>query len=184
MSVSLTNLVYTRISHDLSNAAGAVYNGTELLAEDPVGVQETAVLLQNSARVLMARLKFFRQAFGLPNIEADDATPDYLETLSTPVKLIGFCVDPLCKVCVMVLADCLISGGTVQIEDDKITATGPAIKVAPELRHVLEDGQSVTNPALAPALYAFRLAQKQHIRFLFQADEEKQVISLKKVVNS
>ena len=46
MSVSLTNLVYTRISHDLSNAAGAVYNGTELLVEDPVGVQETAILLQ------------------------------------------------------------------------------------------------------------------------------------------
>ena len=184
MNVSLTNLVYTRISHDLSNAAGAVYNGTELLVEDPAGVQETTVLLQNSAHVLMARLKFFRQAFGLPNIEADDATPAYLQTLSVPVRLVGFCVDPLCKVCAMVLADCLIRGGTVTVTSDGLTATGPALKMMPELRDVLENGQSVSTPALAPALYAFHLAQTQGVRFLFHTDEEKHLISLKKVVNS
>ncbi len=183
MNVSLTNLVYTRISHDLSNAAGAVYNGTELLAEDIDGARETAVLLQNSAQVLMARLKFFRQAFGLPNAQGEDATPAYLSTLSTPVRLSGVCVDALTKVCAMVLGDCLIRGGVITVSDREITATGTTIRVAPELKDVLENGAEVTAPALAPALYAFYLGKEQHIRLLLQVDEEKNFISLKKVVN-
>ncbi len=184
MNIELTNLIYTRISHDLSNPAGALYNGVELLSENVSDLQEMTILLQNSATVLMARLKFFRQAFGLQNVTSEDATQDYLASLSSPVRLVGVCLDPLSKVCAMVLADCLIRGGTITVKENEITAYGDNIKSLPNLKEILEKGENVSVPALAPAYYAFYLAKRQNLKLSFSYDVQRNFISLKKVVFS
>ncbi len=184
MNTYLTNLIYTRISHDLSNAAGAVYNGTELLAEDPQSVQETLLLLQNGAHILMDRIKFFRQTFGLPNVQSEDVTADYLSTLSMPIKLVGYCLDSLSKACVMTLADCLVKGGVITVKEDEIVAMGEALRVPEELQAIIENGKVAETPNNAPAMYAYTLAREKHIKLLLSCNEEKHLISLKRVVNS
>ena len=100
----LSQLVFTRISHDLSGAMGAVYNGTELLQDDPTFVEEATDLIHNSAKDLMARARFFRQTFGLPK-ETDDTTKEYLETFSLPFELKGVCVNNLQRCLIMCLTD-------------------------------------------------------------------------------
>ena len=72
-SLELTQLITTRISHDLSGMLGAVYNGTELLLEDVSFAQESASLIQSSSENVIARMRFFRQTFGL-NKQDEDQT--------------------------------------------------------------------------------------------------------------
>ena len=66
-SFQISELVCTRISHDLIGNIGAVSNAVELLDEDPESVADVKPILEFSSKVLSARLKFFRLAFGLNN---------------------------------------------------------------------------------------------------------------------
>ena len=45
-NLTLLQLVYTRISHDLSGCAGAIYNGAELLEEDLSFAEESSSLIK------------------------------------------------------------------------------------------------------------------------------------------
>lgn len=63
-SLSLADLVASRLCHDLVGPAGAVAAGLELL-DDPSGVDPEAMdLIRMSAAQLNNRLAFFRLAFG------------------------------------------------------------------------------------------------------------------------
>ena len=97
LSPSVTELICTRISHDLIGNIGAVSNAVELLEEGDMDfLDDIRSILKTSSQVLSARLKFFRMAFGLVNANLEDkslvvkTTEDYLKTIGNqnfPIKL-------------------------------------------------------------------------------------------------
>ena len=84
----ITELVCTRLSHDIIGNIGAVANAVELLEEGDVDfMDDIKSILKTSSTTLAARLKFFRMAFGLNNANLEDEitvkniAQDYLFTL-------------------------------------------------------------------------------------------------------
>lgn len=175
----LTQLVYTRVSHDLSGAAGAVFNGTELLCEDLSFAGESASLIQSSADNLMKRLRFFRQTFGLQNKQDPDTTQDYLSTFSMPFSLKKPCVNNLQRVLVMALTDVFYKGAVFDVSDSCILATGDAIKECPELSDILQNGTLSQNANDAPAVFAYALATQSNRKLTFTKDEKTIKINFK-----
>ena len=158
-NLTLSQLVFTRISHDLSGAIGAVYNGTELLQDDLTFVAEASDLIQNSAKDLMARTRFFRQTFGLPK-DVDDTTKEYLKTFSLPFELNGICSNNLQRALIMMLTDYFYKGATFEIADNKLIATGQELKDILILNNLLQTGTGEQTAANAPAFFAYHLAKQ------------------------
>ena len=124
----LTELVCTRVSHDLIGSIGAVASALELIEEDNNELNEdTKGILQTGTETLIARQKFFRVAFGtnnqkIPLNELENLCSEYLKTIgnkANPVTLKLQRVSPeLAKiicVCVMVAAELYIKGGEITI---------------------------------------------------------------------
>ena len=160
-NLALTQLVFTRISHDLSGAMGAVYNGTELLQDDPTFIEDATDLIHNSAKDLMARTRFFRQTFGIPK-DVDDTTKEYLKTFSLPFELNGVCTNNLQRVLIMTLTDYFYKGAVFEVKSDKIIATGAALKDCTSLNNLLQTGLGEQTAANAPAFFAYQLIQQTH----------------------
>lgn len=157
--LTFTQLVFTRISHDLSGIIGAVYNGTELLLDDPSFASESTDLIQSSAKDLMARARFFRQTFGLPK-ETPDTTKEYLKTFSMPFELKGICSDNLQRVLIMMLTDYFYKGATFEITSNKVKATGPQLKDCTLLNDLLQTGKGEQTATNAPAFFAYHLGKQ------------------------
>ncbi len=171
--LTFLNLVYTRISHDLSNLAGALYNGTELLAEDPLAVKETGSLLTQSATALMSRLQFFRQTFGTPFESAEDKTAFYLATLSVPIEWHDCCENALERAIVMTLADQLIRGGRIFKAEQTIWATGERLKENERLADRLAGDGTNAGADEAPALMAAYLAEADGKKLTYLQNNDK-----------
>ena len=174
--LNLSQLICTRISHDLSGAMGAVYNGTELLQEDDGFIQETASLLQNSAKDLMARMRFFRQTFGLPK-ESEDTTKEYLKTFSIPFEIKGVCVNNLQRALIMTLTDYFYKGATFDVKANTISAKGDALKECLGLSNLLQFGQGDETAANAPAFFVYRLCEQEQKKIKIEINKDiRQVI--------
>lgn len=125
----VTELVCTRISHDLIGNIGAVANAVELLEEgDTDFLDDIKEILKVSSSVLSARLKFFRMAFGLDNANLTDlslvekTTKDYLKTIGNknfPINLnlgdYSIKFTRIMMLSVMILADLTIKGGEINV---------------------------------------------------------------------
>lgn len=124
----LTELVCTRVSHDLIGSIGAVSSALELIEEDGGQLEEdTKNILQTGANTLIARQKFFRVAFGLDSqkMQLSDLVvlcEEYLKTIGSkdnPIKLklqkvSGELAKIVC-VCVMIAAELYIKSGEISI---------------------------------------------------------------------
>ena len=135
----ITELVCTRISHDIIGNIGAVANAVELLEEGDLDfLDDIKSILKNSSQTLTARMKFFRMAFGIDNNNLEDKklvenmARDYLKTIGNKDFPIGLSFDvqstKRCKpalLMIMILADLLIRGGDIKVEEQKgvITAS-------------------------------------------------------------
>jgi histidine phosphotransferase ChpT len=62
--LNLSQLLSSRICHDLIGAAGAINAGIELIGEDPRKIEAPLGLMATSALQVTRRLSFFRIAFG------------------------------------------------------------------------------------------------------------------------
>lgn len=127
--IPVSELICTRLSHDLIGNIGAVSNAVELLEEGDMDfLDDIRSILKTSSQVLSARLKFFRMAFGLNNANLDDrnlvlrTTEDYLKTIGNqnfPITLeLGNYTNSYAKsvmVCAMIMADVVIKGGKISI---------------------------------------------------------------------
>jgi histidine phosphotransferase ChpT len=100
VDLKVVQLLSSRLCHDLVGPAGAVHNGIELLEEMSPGDGLGALkMVATSAEQLLARLAFFRLAFGLvslsgrppPLAEARDLAQAFLEggriTLDWPLEI-------------------------------------------------------------------------------------------------
>lgn len=128
---SLSELICTRISHDIVGNIGAVSNAVELLEDGDMDfIDDIKSILSVSSKTLASRMKFFRMAFGLnnPNLENKDVVfqvaQDYLYTLGNkdfPISL-DFDVANIINhrnalLLIMILSDILIRGGNIHIND-------------------------------------------------------------------
>lgn len=125
----LSEVLATRLSHDLIGNIGAVSNAVELLNEgDDDDKEDISNILNFSSKVLTKRLKFFRLCFGLSNAtvksmdELRDITKGYLETLGNPnypislvLNIENFNIHKLIMPSVMMMADTLIKGGEIKV---------------------------------------------------------------------
>lgn len=64
IDLHLSQLLSSRICHDLVGAAGAINAGIELIGEDPSNIDAPLGLMAMSAEQVTRRLSFFRIAFG------------------------------------------------------------------------------------------------------------------------
>ncbi len=125
----ITELVCTRISHDLIGNIGAVANAVELMEEgDTDFMDDIKEILKVSSAVLSARLKFFRMAFGLNNANLTDAalvaktTREYLSTIGNKnfpiiLNLEDYSIKyaRIMMLAVMILTDLIIKGGEINV---------------------------------------------------------------------
>ncbi len=127
----VTELVCTRISHDLIGNIGAVANAVELMEDgDTDFMDDIKEILKVSSHVLSSRLKFFRMAFGLNNANLTDSVliektiRDYLSTIGNknfPIELelgnYSIKYARIIMLAVMILADVIIKGGKIVVAE-------------------------------------------------------------------
>lgn len=195
----LSELICTRISHDLIGNIGAVANAVELMDEDPEGIDDAKPILSISSKVLTARLKFFRLAFGLNNTgvknTADIITPteEYIATIGShtaPIKLnFNLSTPALYKIVmlgVMVMADVFIRGGELNIAETAngltFTADSQSALSAGKLavmQEVLNGKMPQENPAQsAPLIYMMRLIDGTPVKLTLTYSEKQAVLQI------
>ena len=129
----LSELICTRISHDVIGNVGAVANAVELLEDGDMDfLDDIRSILKVSSTVLSARLKFFRLAFGLTNANLENcetvrtAITAYLQTVGSqnhPIAL-EFALGNArfsrqAMVAAMIAADTMVKGGSIEVRDNK-----------------------------------------------------------------
>ena len=170
---NVTELVCTRISHDLAGSIGSLSNVLEMLADDPSECEDAIPLLQDNAKTLLNRLKFFRVAFGLKNAQPKDMSDlksvveKYLSTFGdsqTPIQ-ISFNLQTvslykIIMLCVMVLADTFIKGGKIDVTEHesglifKLTSNfNLPEKKLQSICSFIKGEESAENPALGAPIY-------------------------------
>lgn len=175
--VNITELVCTRVSHDLIGNIGALGNAVELLEDgDNDFLPEIKSMLKISFGVLSARLKFFRMAFGRTNANLENpkivsqTCADYIKTLNPhhPIELDITPVDGqsglnrALMLAVMTAADVIIKGGKITLSADSRRITARAESPFPLAQTKIQDMQTILNnklpdnlPQYAP-LFALR----------------------------
>lgn len=127
---SVSELICTRISHDIIGNIGAVANAVELLEEGDVDfLDDIKTILKASSEVLSARLRFFRMAFGLNNSNLENAdlvketATAYLKTVGSRSYPIGLRMhlennqfNKIFMLGLMIVADTMVKGGTLEAE--------------------------------------------------------------------
>ena len=169
----ITQLVCTRLSHDIIGNVGAVANAVELLEEEDMDfIDNIKSILKTSSVNLSSRLKFFRMAFGLSNSNLDDlnlvkeTAQNYLSTLGNkdfPIKLDFAVSNPekrkTALLMVMVLADILLRGGTLKVYESPqglVAETSAANRISTDklvhIQNVIHTGTVEPDAGLAPLI--------------------------------
>jgi len=169
----LAELLTARICHDLSGPVGAVAAGAELMTDDGGVDAEALGLLAVSAQAAIARLKFFRAAFGPGNaiepaklreliaafLAADGRSGghgavglDWPGLWTLPADLSRLVMN-----LVLVAHDCLPRGGTIRVSCDLaelVVAEGPRAALHSDVCAVMEISSSPTTPRGAQAWFS------------------------------
>lgn len=195
----LSELICTRISHDLIGNIGAVANAVELMDEDPEAIDDAKPILSISSKVLTARLKFFRLAFGLNNTgvkttaEIIKQSEEYIATIgshTSPIKLnFNFSTPALYKIVmlgIMIMADVFIRGGELNIAetangltftaDSQSTLSSGKLAI---MQEVLNAEMPAENPAQsAPLIYMMRLLNDTPVKITVSYTEKQAVLQI------
>lgn len=164
-SVNITELVCTRISHDLIGNIGALGNAVELLEDgDNDFLPEIKAMLKLSSTVLNGRLKFFRMAFGRTNANLESpeivskTCMDYIKTLN-PHYPVSLTLTPINQqselnralmLAVMAAADIIIKGGNITITADSKQIAAKVDSPAPLSQTKIDDIQNIINHGTLP----------------------------------
>lgn len=195
----LPELICTRISHDLIGNIGAVANAVELMDEDPEAIDDAKPILSISSKVLTARLKFFRLAFGLNNTgvktlaEVINPAEEYIATIGSrtaPIKLnFNISTPALYKIVmlgIMAMGDVFIRGGELKISETAsgltFTADSQSALSAGKLavmQEVLNGKMPEENPAQsAPLIYMMRLLNDTPVKITVSYTEKQAVLQI------
>lgn len=140
----LSELICTRISHDLIGNIGAISSALELIEDDNGMLDEgTKKILTTGSNTLIARQKFFRVAFGVDSqkllpADLERLCTDYLATVCSrgnPIALKLHRVSPelskIVCVCVMIAAELYIKGGEISIS---VSADNMTVKAVSDFK--------------------------------------------------
>lgn len=198
-SQTVSELICTRISHDLIGNIGAVANAVELMDEDPESVSDVKPILEVSSKTLTSRLKFFRLAFGLKNTgikditEITEASEKYIATIgsrTSPIVLeFSINTPQLYKfvlLSIMIMGDVFIRGGKLQISESKqglkVRAESPSALSENKLRSlqgVLQGIVPEDNPAQsAPLFYMMSLLENSNININLEYEESTATLTI------
>ena len=170
MDVKLTELLCARICHDLAGPIGAISNGIEFLREDSESIHGQAFdLVESSANEMVARLKFFRTAYGVASSEGE-ADISHLRELTRNLFAekkvlldwpdhhteaagisITHLMGRLMLNLIIITSSSLIYGGTLSVRMEKrngdkhiiVRGHGKKVKIDPNLDAILADTNTV-----------------------------------------
>lgn len=153
----------TKVSHDLAGMAGSVLNGIELFEE--TNDRETLTLAKDSAKIFIARVKFYRAVLGLDGafvnanevkILAEEFTKTFRKvTLDFRIKEADVKTLRLSMLLVMVAVETFTKGGVLLVENTdglKVMAQGESLVLDDETKDALEGSLSEMKAKYAPAL--------------------------------
>ena len=200
-NIQLSQVICTRINHDLISNAGALSNALELMEEgDDEFLGDIKKILSVSSKVLSARMKFFRLAFGLENTSLSDS-PNVFKIIETYLNTLGsmqYHFDFAAKdtlpehnrvilLAVMVLADLMLKGGEIKTCYENGTLWFSAFSPAGFSESKIEAMEKIINGAEeydSDAQYAHILCLREYLKkadkiSLRKTDEESLVVSIK-----
>lgn len=196
----LAELLCTRLCHDLTGPIGALANGAEFLSEEGFEMQGQAVeLIASSASQAVARLQFYRRAYGRINdsgeaslAELKKLVEDFLqgskvvldwpdahtEAAGVPVS---YKMGRLLINLILISTGALLRGGTILVrlaksESEKIitiSSTGSIVKWDKDIEHVLSEQVDVASltPRTVQAELTRALVQELSASLKWQVQE-------------
>lgn len=192
----ISELVCTRLSHDIAGSIGAVANAVELLEEGDLDfLDDIKSVLKTSSQNLAARMKFFRMAFGLDNALLDDAAlvtqtaQNYLATLGNKDYPISLSLQvsaasgrKTALLMIMAAADLLIRGGRINVFENggqlvaEIAADG---KIPEEKYAKMQHAVTGATPADADAAFVplYALAESGHKPCFYRSENIIQLVT-------
>lgn len=185
----LAEMLCTRLCHDLTGPIGAVNNGAEFLEDEGFDMENEAVkLILTSAHEAVARLQFYRQAYGRVNDPGEACLADKkkiamdffgagkvkLDWPDSHTDASGISISQktgrLILNLLIISAQSLIRGGMIAVRlsaDDlhkhvEVKATGESIKCDEETRTILEGKgtESMLSTKTAQLFLTVKLAQE------------------------
>ena len=172
-TTDISHILAARICHDIVSPLGAIGNGVELLEMTEMRASPEIALLSDSVESLVARLRFFRVAFGTATLDQRMGRPEVISTAELPLKEARLRLDwtipsdlprnevRLAYLLLLCLGSALPLGGGVSLERGEkqwlITATGGRIKPEPDLWDMLTGGSG--GPDIGPNQIQFPLAR-------------------------
>lgn len=173
-TLNVSELICTRISHDLIGNVGAVANAVELLEEGDMDfLDDIKSILKTSSTVLASRLKFFRMAFGSNNANLEQfplvikTIEDYLKTLNNGSNNIDFefvisdaKFSKMAMIAVMIVGDTFVRGGKISVRQD-----GNSITILSNNNDLLKDKIFIIKEVIGGTI-AENLAQYAPILYL------------------
>ena len=170
----LTQVIMTKVSHDLAGVIGSAQMTAQLLQEDKTFLNEGAPLLKQSLDVVATRLKFFRALFGLANKPIPPELPQaYLDTLTPKITFEGTLQTPLQSALFLWGSEMLIFGGTILVDHQKVCITGKNIRTDMTLL------KNVTQPELPTSFFKPQMAAALWARALLL--EKKNILKIDQV---
>ena len=168
----LTDLLGSRICHDLISPIGAISNGLELLIMDGSQGGPEMVLISESVANANARIRYFRVAFGLAQLDQRIARSEVQSILSDVTRggrlQIEWTSDTdlsraevkLAFLLIQCLENAMVYGGRVVVTSHggrwQISGQAEKLKIDTNLWEVLANPSA--NPPITPALVQFPLA--------------------------
>ena len=209
----LAEMLCTRLCHDLTGPIGAVNNGAEFLEDEGFDMDNDAVkLILSSAHEAVARLQFYRQAYGRVSDSGEACLADKKKLAadffgSSKVKLdwpdshtdasgisISMKTGRLILNLLVIAGASLIRGGTLSVrvtgnESTKqvsVVATGDTVKLDPDMVTILKGNgtDSMLSPKSAQPFLAMKLAQEVGANLALELTSERleMVVTQKQVI--
>lgn len=163
-AIYLSQLLMTKVSHDLAGMAGSVLNGIELFEE--TNDAESVALSKDSAKAFIARVKFYRAVLGLDGAfvnasEVKALTDAFLQTyrkitLDFKIKEVDVKTLRLAMLLAMIVTDAFTKGGVITMDNAdgnlSVVAQGENINFTEETGQAMEGELSELSAKYAPAL--------------------------------
>jgi histidine phosphotransferase ChpT len=207
VDVKVSQLLCSRLCHDLVGAASAINAGLEMIRDDPGDPEGPLDLMEGSASQMTRRLAFFRVAFGLAEGPKGPANVGFIRDLAAgwleggkvalnwpdtethgSAQTLSAEVAKVCLNLVMTTSECLPRGGEIYLHLTKIPAgtgigmeaKGVGARVSEDMASALRSDASLDqlNAHNAHVFYAQSLARSSGAEIEYQIGEGGESIQL------
>lgn len=203
--IELSEIITVKICHDLAGPIGAMNNGVELLRDKESGahIQEESInLIEVSAQESVSKLMYFRQCYGTASFDGEhnlealrNITLNYFNRTKTTIDwqlpkpapgvnsipTIPTLATKIVLNAILVVAGCLVFGGTVRIRVARdfhktpitIRGEGKLVKLTPEIIAPLVEQTAHTDATIKnlPSYLMAKFIKDSAAQFSYSNDE-------------